>query len=68
MAIGTSRAVEPADTHLINHTRHQTALRLLPFLFILYITSWIRGNGALLVDQRDSLPRDSGNTSYGNER
>jgi ACS family tartrate transporter-like MFS transporter len=41
MAIGTSRAVELADTHLINHTRHQTALRLLPFLFILYITSYL---------------------------
>ena len=41
MAIGTSRAVELADTHLINRTRHQTALRLLPFLFILYITSYL---------------------------
>src|SRR4029077_11549062 len=41
MAIGTSRAVELADTHLINRTRHQTALRLLPFLFIFYITSYL---------------------------
>src|SRR3954454_12511977 len=41
MAIGTSRAVELADSHLINHTRHKTALRLLPFLFILYITSYL---------------------------
>jgi ACS family tartrate transporter-like MFS transporter len=41
MAIGTSRAVELADTVLINRTRHQTALRLLPFLFLLYITSYL---------------------------
>ena len=30
-----------ADVKLADHTRHQIALRLLPFLFILYITNYL---------------------------
>src|SRR6202165_2681592 len=41
MAIGTSRAGVLADATLVDRTRHQTALRLLPFLFILYITNYL---------------------------
>jgi ACS family tartrate transporter-like MFS transporter len=38
----TTSAVTPAgDDKLANHTRHQLALRLLPFLFILYITNYL---------------------------
>ena len=33
--------VSAADVKLANHTRHQIALRLLPFLFILYITNYL---------------------------
>ena len=40
MALSPSRSVEPAD-RTINHTRHQTALRLLPFLFVLYVTNYV---------------------------
>src|SRR5450631_386399 len=41
MAIGTSRAGVLADATLVDGTRHQTALRLLPVLFILYITNYL---------------------------
>src|SRR6202167_2528358 len=41
MAIGTSRAGVLADATLVDRTRPQTALRLLPFLFILYITNYL---------------------------
>ena len=41
MAIGTSRAGVLADATLVDHTRHQTALRLLPFLFVLYIVNYL---------------------------
>jgi MFS transporter, ACS family, tartrate transporter len=41
MAIGTSRAGVLADATLVAHTRHQTALRLLPFLFVLYIVNYL---------------------------
>jgi MFS family permease len=41
MAIGTSRAGVLADATLVDHTRHQAALRLLPFLFVLYIVSFL---------------------------
>ena len=30
-----------ADATLVDHTRHQTALRLLPFLFVLYIVNYL---------------------------
>ena len=30
-----------ADATLVGHTRHQTALRLLPFLFVLYIVNYL---------------------------
>ncbi len=41
MAIGTSRASALADATLVDRTRHQTALRLLPFLFVLYIVNYL---------------------------
>src|ERR1700674_3326974 len=41
MALGTSRAGALADSPLANRTRHQTALRLLPFLFVLYIVNYL---------------------------
>src|ERR1017187_1503719 len=41
MAIGTSRAGVLADATLVDRTRHQTALRLLPFLFVLYIVNYL---------------------------
>src|ERR1700686_5572057 len=41
MAMCTSRAGVLADATLVDRTRHQTALRLLPFLFILYITNYL---------------------------
>lgn len=41
MTIGTSRAGQFADSSLATRTRHQTALRLLPFLFVLLIVSYL---------------------------
>src|SRR5579859_1151845 len=41
MALGTSRAGVLADRTLVDRTRHQTALRLLPFLFVLYIINYL---------------------------
>lgn len=41
MAMGTSRAGVLADARLVAHTRHQTAVRLLPFLFALYIVNYL---------------------------
>src|SRR6202140_1048145 len=41
MAMCTSRAGVLADATLVDRTRHQTALRLLPFLFIPYITNYL---------------------------
>src|ERR1039457_377819 len=41
MAIGTSRAGVLADATLVDRTRHLTALRLLPFLFVLYIVNYL---------------------------
>jgi ACS family tartrate transporter-like MFS transporter len=40
MALSLSRTVT-ALQQLVNHTRRQTALRLLPFLFILYVTNYL---------------------------
>jgi ACS family tartrate transporter-like MFS transporter len=37
----TSRALAPAAFQLADHTRHQTTLRLLPFLFLLYVTNYL---------------------------
>jgi MFS transporter, ACS family, tartrate transporter len=38
----TSSALAPAaEVNLADHTRHQIALRLLPFLFVLYITNYL---------------------------
>lgn len=41
MAIGISRAGKAADSPLANRTRRQTALRLLPFLFVLFIVNYL---------------------------
>ncbi|MGO9270000.1 MAG: MFS transporter [Terriglobia bacterium] len=41
MAIATSRAIAPAAAQLAERTEHHIALRLLPFLFILYITNYL---------------------------
>lgn len=41
MATGTSQAPELAGSPLASRTRHQTALRLLPFLFVLYIVNYL---------------------------
>ncbi len=41
MVVGTSRAGVLVDARLVAHTRHQTAVRLLPFLFLLYIVNYL---------------------------
>jgi MFS family permease len=41
MPIGTSRVGVLVDATLVGHTRHRTALRLLPFLFVLYIVNYL---------------------------
>jgi ACS family tartrate transporter-like MFS transporter len=41
MMIGTSRAGELANSHVVDHARHQAALRLLPFLFVLFIVNFL---------------------------
>jgi ACS family tartrate transporter-like MFS transporter len=41
MASITSQALAPAAFQLADRTRHQTALRLLPFLFVLYVTNYL---------------------------
>ncbi len=41
MAVAISRAPAIAAAHLADHTRHQVALRLLPFLFVLYIANYL---------------------------
>jgi MFS transporter, ACS family, tartrate transporter len=37
----TSRAIAAEALRLTDQTRHQTALRLLPFLFVLYVTNYL---------------------------
>ncbi len=37
----SSRAIAAEAIRLADHTRHQTALRLLPFLFVLYVTNYL---------------------------
>jgi ACS family tartrate transporter-like MFS transporter len=39
LAVANSRAIAPAE--VADHTRHHIAVRLLPFLFILYITNYL---------------------------
>ena len=41
MAVAIPRAYAPAAAQLVDRTRHNIALRLLPFLFILYITNYL---------------------------
>ncbi len=41
MAVSTSRAITLPGTQFVDHTRHQIALRLLPFLFTLYIINYL---------------------------
>lgn len=41
MAVAPFEAIAPATTQLVDRTRHQIALRLLPFLFVLYITNYL---------------------------
>lgn len=41
MAVATSRAIAPAAAELADHTRRHIALRLLPFLFILYTVNYL---------------------------
>ena len=41
MSAGTSRAATSAAAHQFDHTRRRIALRLLPFLFVLYISNYI---------------------------
>ncbi|HWO38763.1 MAG TPA: MFS transporter, partial [Candidatus Acidoferrum sp.] len=36
-----SRVIEPPLAGLIDRTRHQVAVRLLPFLFVLYIINYL---------------------------
>jgi ACS family tartrate transporter-like MFS transporter len=37
----TSQALAPAAFQLADRTRHQTAIRLLPFLFVLYVANYL---------------------------
>ena len=41
MAVASSRLFAPAAARLADRTRHLTALRLLPFLFILYLANYL---------------------------
>ena len=41
MVVAPSRAVVPAASEVADHTRHHIAVRLLPFLFILYIVNYL---------------------------
>jgi MFS transporter, ACS family, tartrate transporter len=41
----TSRAIITDAIRLADHTRHQTALRLLPFLFVLYVANFLDRTG-----------------------
>jgi ACS family tartrate transporter-like MFS transporter len=36
-----SRAIEPSSAEFTDHARHQIAVRLLPFLFVLYIVNYL---------------------------
>lgn len=41
MALASSRAIAPAAAQFADRTRHHIALRLLPFLFVLYIINYL---------------------------
>jgi ACS family tartrate transporter-like MFS transporter len=41
VAVALARSIAPAATDLADRTRHHTALRLLPFLFALYIANYL---------------------------
>ncbi len=41
MAVASSSPIAPVAGRFADHTRHQVAVRLLPFLFILYITNYL---------------------------
>ena len=41
MGVVSSRAITPAALEFANPTRRHIAVRLLPFLFILYITNYL---------------------------
>ena len=41
MAVVRSRAIAPSSVEFTDRTRHHIAVRLLPFLFILYITNYL---------------------------
>ncbi len=41
MAAATSNLITSATGQFADHTRHQVALRLLPFVFILYVTNYL---------------------------
>src|ERR1019366_8086843 len=41
VAAAIPRSITPAAAHLVDRTRRHIALRLLPFLFILYITNYL---------------------------
>ena len=41
MAVLPSIAIAPAATQFADHTRHRIALRILPFLFILYLANYV---------------------------
>jgi ACS family tartrate transporter-like MFS transporter len=54
----TSRAIAADAIRLADHTRHQTALRLLPFLFVLYISNYL--DRTSLAYAAISMKRDLG--------
>ena len=41
MAVAPLPAIVPAVDHLVDRTRHHIAMRLLPFLFVLYIINYL---------------------------
>jgi MFS transporter, ACS family, tartrate transporter len=41
VAVAPLPAIVPAAAHLVDRTRHHIGIRLLPFLFILYITNYL---------------------------
>lgn len=41
MAVISSSAIAPAGVEFVDHARHRIAVRLLPFLFILYIANYL---------------------------
>ena len=41
MGVASPRAISPAALEVANSARHHIAVRLLPFLFILYITNYL---------------------------